>query len=486
MKLITILPITILALVLAATLVSATHTPQVLLRPSEWAASTQADLTFSVANSNGDVITTVELDVPLNSDQNPVYTIIDVGDPTGWTHTKYDRKVVWTTTGTGINVGNTVNFGLTVKSPASGQYQWNWITTDSTGYEFSGSSTTKVGSGPASYFKVSASDSVTAGSAMKITVRVYGSDNNLKTDYTGTISFVSSDAKAVLPSSYKFTSSDRGVKDFTITYKTTGSQTFTVTDTASKISQKSATTNVKPGTPTALTISPDNSQVAPGKTVKYTAAANDQFGNSFDVTGSTKWSIDQNAGGSWNSNIYTAQNQGTWSVIGIYNSLADGTTLTVSGTAPTPTPNQTIAKEMSIKTQDSVTIALGSNETFVVTVNNVGSTDLSDVALSATNISSDWITTYPSKIAIGAGTSKDFLVVISVPANDSNQTYSKQMSLVATSSDGTVATKAITLTIGSAPTGLLGLSKNLLDLGIVIVAVAALVLIAWELWFRKK
>jgi hypothetical protein len=30
-----------------------------------------------------------------------------------------------------------------------------------------------------------------------------------------------------------------------------------------------------------------------------------------------------------------------------------------------------------------------------------------------------------------------------------------------------------------------GLTKNLLNLGIVIIAVAALILIGWELWFRK-
>lgn len=500
MKLIQIIPITILALVLAATLASATHTPQVLLSPSEWEANTQKDLIFTVTNSNGDPITRVELDAPLNSDQSTIYTIVDAGSPSGWTALKFEKKVVWTTTGTGINVGNTLSFGLTVVSPASGQYKWNWITTDSTGDKFTGSSTTKVGSGPASYFKVTASSSVIAGNVMKATVRVYGSDNNLKTDYTGTISFTSSDAKAVLPSPYTFTSSDGGVKDFTITYKTAGGQTITVTDLTSKITQKSAITVVKPGIPIALTIMPDNEQVAPGNTVKFTAVAKDQYDNSLDVTSSTKWNIDSSAGGSWNSSTYTAGAAGTWIVIGTYNGLADGTTLTIKqGAVVTPTENVTPpvvtnetvpttqpTESMEINAQDSVTIAPGSNETFVVTVDNTGSEDLVDVSLSATNISSDWITSYPSKITIGTGTSKDFLVVISVPANETNETESINAGLVATSNDGTMTTKAFALTISSAPTGLIGLSKNLLNLGIVIVAVAALVLIAWELWFRKK
>ncbi|OGI12253.1 hypothetical protein A3K64_02920 [Candidatus Micrarchaeota archaeon RBG_16_36_9] len=496
MKLIKIIPITILILVLTATLASAIHTPQVLLTPSEWEANAEKELTFTVSNAKGDNIVRVELFVPLKSDQSPVYTIIDVGEPSGWLRTKYDRKIVWIAEGAGIKVGDSVNFGLIVKSPSSGQYQWNWITTDSNDYPFPGSSTTKVGLAPASYFKITgAPSSITAGNPMRITVKVYGSDNNLKTDYTGTISFVSTDSKAVVPTTYTFTSSDKGYKDFSITYKTIGTQSFTVTDLASKISQRSISTSVELGRLSSLVITPDNSQVNAGKSIVFKAEAKDEFENKKDVTNSTKWSIDQEAGGIWNSNIYTAQKEGTWTVIGVYNSLADGTALSVKpGTVVIPPaenetkPQQNETKpleEMSIETQDSVEISPGSNETFVVTVKNTGSEDLADVSLSSTDVPSDWITAYPSKTTISVGASKDFLVVLAVP-NETNQTFEKNISLVASSSSGTKATKNIALTIASAPTGLMGLSKNLLNLGIVIVAVAALVLIAWELWFRKK
>lgn len=488
MKLIQIIPITILALVLASTLVYAAHTPQVLLNPSEIAASTSNDILLSVKNVNGDNIVKVELDVPLDSNQYPIYTILDVGTPAGWSVLKYTKKIVWTSV-EGIKEGDSVEFGLIVMSPSSGQYEWKWITTDVNNQPFPGSSITKTSLSPASYFRISgAANSIMAGNMMKINVRVYGSDNTIKTDYTGTVNFVSTDAKAILPTAYTFTSSDKGSKDFFIAYKTIGAQTFTVAD--SKISQKSATTNVGLGTLTSLLITPDNAQTNPGKTVEYKAVAMDNFENRLDVTKSAKWSTDQAAGGSWNSSVYTAKNEGTWTVIGLYNSLADGTTLTVKSGVVTPVVNETEEneteplEEMNIETQDSVTIAPGSNETFVVTVNNVGSEDLVDVSLSTASISNTWLTTYPSKITIGAGTSKDFLVVINVP-NNTDQT-SLKISLVATSSSGTKSTKDIDLEISNAPTGLMGLSKNLLNLGIVIVAVAALVLIAWELWFRKK
>jgi uncharacterized membrane protein len=137
---------------------------------------------------------------------------------------------------------------------------------------------------------------------------------------------------------------------------------------------------------------------------------------------------------------------------------------------------------MNIETQESIAIAPGSNETFIVTINNVGTKSLTDVILSTENIPSDWVTVYPSKITIDAGTSRDFLVVLGVPANE---TESKKVDVIATSKEGITATKTIDIKIGTAPTGLIGFSKNLLNLGIVIVAVAALELIAWELWFRK-
>jgi uncharacterized membrane protein len=149
----------------------------------------------------------------------------------------------------------------------------------------------------------------------------------------------------------------------------------------------------------------------------------------------------------------------------------------------TPTPTPTPSQELSIDAQDSLTIAPGSNDTFIVTVNNIGTKDLTAVSLSTMNVPSDWVSIYPSNVSIQAGASKDFLVVVSVPENTSE---TQNMGLLASSNEGVTAEKNVTVSVGTEPTGLMGLSKNLLNLGIVIVAVAALVLIAWELWFRKS
>jgi len=312
-----------------------------------------------------------------------------------------------------------------------------------------------------------------------------------------------------LPKDYTFDVSDKGSKDFYITYKTAGNQTFTVTDWSVKIAQKSIVTKVEPGTPISITITPEDSEVSPGNSIEFKATAKDKFDNEFDVTEMTKWSIDKEAGGSWEENVYTAENEGIWTVTGAYNSLIDGTSLTVkTGVVPPaeeeipeevpeeipeevpPAPEEEIPpvtptaplEEMNIDVQESITIAPGSNETFVVTVNNVGTTDLTDVSLSTMGVPSDWITIYPPKVTIEAGTSREFLIVLSVPVNE---TESRKMDLIAVSSEGITTSKSIDVNIATGPTGLVGISKNLLNLGIVIIAVAALILIAWELWFRK-
>ncbi len=71
---------------------------------------------------------------------------------------------------------------------------------------------------------------VMAGAASSVTVTAYDAYGNVATEYTGTISFSSSDAQALLPSSFFFTNSDAGSHRFSVTFETAGSQSIAVTD----------------------------------------------------------------------------------------------------------------------------------------------------------------------------------------------------------------------------------------------------------------
>ena len=82
--------------------------------------------------------------------------------------------------------------------------------------------------------------------------------------------------------------------------------------------------------PSGVVISPKNPTLAAGSLVTFNATASDVYGNSWDVTSLTTWSIDSGAGGSWNANAYTCGKTGIWTVSATYNrSLYGTTTLTV-------------------------------------------------------------------------------------------------------------------------------------------------------------
>jgi hypothetical protein len=503
MKMTKIIPIAILCLMISVTIVNANHSSNVAITPNSWAKNTDKDVSLSVTNTNGDSITKIELIVPLDSNKVPLYIVGDVTRPEGWKYSTTGdpvSKITWTATGSGIASGSSLNlFGMILKSPNSmGNYRWNWTTSDKNFGTYSAYLTTTVGQAPVSSFVILVPTITTAGTSLKINVKALGDDSQIKADYTGKIRFTSTDANAVLPSEYTFLSSDQGKKDFSITYKTAGSQSFTVSDSSAGVSKESVKTLVKTGTATDIGISPEEKKVGAGDKVEYKVVAKDALGNIFDVTDKSTLSIDKKAGGTWNKNVYTAEKEGTWIVIASYNSLLVGTTLTVSGksttTVVTPTEQVNITEsiptgttgevepQMSLTVPESIKITPGANETTIVTVNNNGDKGLTGVEVKVTGVPSEWINIYPLLNDIPAKSSKDYLVMVFVP---SNETESKTLEFSAKSSEGVTATNNVSLTLTKTPTGSFAMPKNVLQLGVVIIAVAAVVIIAWELWFKK-
>ena len=55
---------------------------------------------------------------------------------------------------------------------------------------------------------------------------------NVATGYAGTVHFTSTDATATLPASYTFTTTDKGIHTFSVTFATPGTQSLSVTDAA--------------------------------------------------------------------------------------------------------------------------------------------------------------------------------------------------------------------------------------------------------------
>jgi hypothetical protein len=169
----------------------------------------------------------------------------------------------------------------------------------------------------------------TAGSAGTVTVTVKDQYGNLFSGYAGTVKITSSDSSAVLPANAPLTN---GVGSFAVTLKTAGSQSITATDTATSTInglQTGITVN-HAAVAVNVAISPSGSSVTSGASKTFSAMASDAYGNSWDVTALTSWSISSGAGGSWSSSVFTSAAVGSWTVTGTYASTAYTTGLTVN------------------------------------------------------------------------------------------------------------------------------------------------------------
>jgi hypothetical protein len=109
--------------------------------------------------------------------------------------------------------------------------------------------------------------SVTSGKAYTFTVTALDAYGNTASGYRGTVKFTSSDKKATVPANYTFTAANNGVHAFTngVTFKTTGSQTLTATDTKSSTITGAVTVTVgsAQAVPATLLTSPAQSLPSP-------------------------------------------------------------------------------------------------------------------------------------------------------------------------------------------------------------------------------
>jgi hypothetical protein len=94
-----------------------------------------------------------------------------------------------------------------------------------------GQSGITVTAAAATHLVITAPANVSIGVAFSVTVTALDAYGNIATGYLGTIHFTSSDHKAILPSDYTFVAADAGVQTFMVTFKSSGTQTLTATDT---------------------------------------------------------------------------------------------------------------------------------------------------------------------------------------------------------------------------------------------------------------
>jgi hypothetical protein len=117
----------------------------------------------------------------------------------------------------------------------------------------------------------------------KVVVSALDQFGNVATGYTGTVHFASSDPQAVLPADYTFTAADAGSHTFTVTLKTAGTQTLSVTDTVNPAFSSQAQISAVIVVPASFEIFAETSFGVPTATAgvaqSITLAALDASGN---------------------------------------------------------------------------------------------------------------------------------------------------------------------------------------------------------------
>jgi hypothetical protein len=195
-------------------------------------------------------------------------------------------------------------------------------------------------------------DPITAGDSSDVTVTIKDADGNIRTDYTGTITFTATDSSATIPADYTFTAGDDGEHTFTdgVTFKTSGDQTVTATDTESSAITGSQTVTVKSAETSSYTLnSPDD--IVAGERAAYTVTRYDSYGNEQTVGSETVYLTTTSSPGSFKnaasggSTITSVSFSGGQSSAGFwyYDTLVGDWTITASNSTATITDTDALS-----------------------------------------------------------------------------------------------------------------------------------------------
>ena len=133
---------------------------------------------------------------------------------------------------------------------------------------------------PASKFLLSGLPSTTtAGVSQTLTVIAEDPYGNVATGYGGTVQLTSSDPKASLPANFTFRIANQGENVFALTFTTAGTQSVTVTDSASSITAAQPGIAVQAAVARTLAVSGFPSSTMAGVASSITVTACDAYGN---------------------------------------------------------------------------------------------------------------------------------------------------------------------------------------------------------------
>lgn len=180
--------------------------------------------------------------------------------------------------------------------------------TDGANPSITGTSSATVPPGEATHFSVEGAAAPVAGAATDFTVNARDLFNNLATSYAGTVHIASSDAQATLPADFAIAA---GTGSASATFRTSGLQTLTATDTAlSMTGSGSFAVAAGPATHFALTLP---ATVDAGAPFNFDVMAKDAFENANASYAGTLHFTSSDAGATLPADSTLSNGQGTFS-----------------------------------------------------------------------------------------------------------------------------------------------------------------------------
>jgi hypothetical protein len=152
-------------------------------------------------------------------------------------------------------------------------------------------------------------DSEVAGQVFSVTVSAVAQCDEPATSFTDTVHFTSSDPAAILPADYTFVSGDARVHVFSVTIKTSGTQTLTVTDIQHPLLTVTQTLSVSAGPASSIIALAGSGQTAnPGDmfATALEAKVTDAFGNAIPAISITFTAPTTGASGTFAGGVSTA------------------------------------------------------------------------------------------------------------------------------------------------------------------------------------
>jgi uncharacterized protein YunC (DUF1805 family) len=304
-------------------------------------SATSSSFTWSPNSGTQLVFGTKPTSSILQSTTWPTFTIRVLDDFGNLLSTDNGRTVSLTTVGgngsitgtTATTVNGVATFSSTSgTSPGDHQFQGT-----STGLRSTITWVTTILGGSATSLKLTSEpSSATAGTAVNYTVEVLNAGGTRVSNYTGTLNLTSTDGSATL-GDLTFTTGDAGVKTFAVTYATAGSQSITLTDSASAaVKITSSTLTVSPGAVNKLSfVSQPSSAVVNTNMNSIVVHVQDANGNTVSTDASTVTLAKLSGAGTVSGTVSVAAVSGVATFSAVQHDTVESLTLRASATGIT-------------------------------------------------------------------------------------------------------------------------------------------------------